>query len=89
MSQIKSNIIGHFIQVRGTVIRVSSVQPYVISMTFTCQKCEGQVEQYFQDGKYSMPKSCPTTGCKSRAFTPNRSNANTIDMQYLKYTFTY
>ena len=84
MVSLKANMIGKFIQIRGTVIRVSNVQPFVISMPFECDGCGNVVEQYFLDGKYDNPKSCASGNCRSRRLNPMRSDAHTVDLQYIK-----
>ena len=85
MANIKANMIGKFIQVRGTVIRISNIQPYVTMMPFACETCGETIEVYTTDGKHASPKKCFTNGCRSRKFEALKGDAQTLDLQYIKY----
>jgi len=52
-------------------------------MQFECQKCGALITKHFTDGKYSLPNSC-RGGCKSRAFLPDRTTAETTDWQRVR-----
>ena len=84
MANIKANMIGKFIQVRGTVIRISNIQPFVTIMPFRCGSCGETIEVPIVDGKHQRPKKCTTQGCRSKTFEPIKSDAQTIDLQYVK-----
>lgn len=71
--------------VRGTVVKVSTVKPLVQQLDFSCGKCGTVVTRVFSDGKFSPPTSCGIYGCKSRTFSPIRSNAKLIDFQKIRY----
>lgn len=78
-------MIGKFIQVRGTVIRISNIQPVVLMMPFVCLTCGETIEIFMTDGKHTVPKKCKTQGCRGKMFDPIRSDAQTLDLQYVKF----
>ena len=84
MVNIKANMIGKFIQVRGTVIRISNVQPLVLSVPYICQTCLEPVIVHAEDGHLEPPRACPAQGCRGKTFEPNKEEAVTLDLQYVK-----
>ena len=70
---LRSNMIGRFVTLRGYIIRLSLPQPYVICGVFQCNKCKYKNHHYFIEGIYSLPKSCATTKCYSKTFEFIRS----------------
>ncbi|KAK4396318.1 putative DNA helicase MCM8 [Sesamum angolense] len=74
------------VSVRGTVIKVSTVRPLVIQMSFSCAKCGTTITCDFPDGKFSPPTKCEMQACKSRNFNPIRSTARPIDFQKIRMT---
>ncbi|KAF3789098.1 putative DNA helicase [Nymphaea thermarum] len=81
---IRALLTGKLVSIRGTVVKVSTVKPLVVQMSFTCGKCGAAIMRMFPDGKYSPPAACIYHGCKSRAFTPNRSTARLVDFQKIR-----
>lgn len=79
-----NGVAERLVSVRGTVVKVSTVKPLVIQMSFTCSKCGNTIARDFPDGKFSPPSSCGTHGCKSRIFNPIRSSAIPIDFQKIR-----
>ncbi|KAJ1480430.1 hypothetical protein T484DRAFT_2802723 [Baffinella frigidus] len=45
MKYLKSNRIGKFVSISGTVVRVSTIRPMLLSVKFFCQKCNAETEQ--------------------------------------------
>lgn len=76
------------VSVRGTVVKVSTVRPLVMHMTFSCTKCGTSISRKFPDGKFSPPSICEVAGCKSRTFSPKRSTAEPIDFQKIRYNYS-
>lgn len=72
------------VSVRGTVVKVSTVRPLVVQMSFDCEKCKSTIIRVLPDGKYSPPTICNLNGCKSRTFHPIRSSAKGIDFQKIR-----
>ncbi|KAL4189337.1 hypothetical protein AMTRI_Chr08g206540 [Amborella trichopoda] len=84
LKNLKSAYIGRLVSVRGTVVKVSTVRPLVVRMSFACGKCGTVIPRVFPDGKYSPPMVCNSHGCKSRTFFPIRSTAQPIDFQKIR-----
>lgn len=78
------HLTDRLVSVRGTVIKVSTVKPLVIEMSFACTKCGTNITRDFPDGKFSPPPICEMHGCKSRTFTPIRSSAQPVDFQKIR-----
>lgn len=72
------------VSVRGTAVKVSTVRPLVVEMSFECFKCKQGITRIFPDGKFSPPSTCNLNGCKSKIFNPLRSTAQTIDFQKIR-----
>jgi DNA helicase MCM8 len=76
---LKSNALGQFVTVRGTVVRVSGVRPIVRRMNFECAKC-GEIETVaLVDGKYQAPLKCDA--CKTKTMVAKRTDADSVDWQ--------
>ncbi|KAJ3411838.1 DNA replication licensing factor mcm8 [Chytridiales sp. JEL 0842] len=85
LKELKANLMGHFLSVRGTVVRVSSIKPIVTKMLFTCNNCGAGLTLAMQDGKFKAPARCSEDGCKGKAFTPARgANASTTTVDWQK-----
>ncbi|KAI3791724.1 hypothetical protein L2E82_05586 [Cichorium intybus] len=84
LKNLKAAYIERLVSIRGTVIKVSTVKPLVIQMSFTCTKCGTTIARDFPDGKFSPPSVCVIHGCKSRTFNPIRSTAIPIDFQKIR-----
>lgn len=84
LKNLKAAYIDRLVSVRGTVVKVSTVRPLVVQMSFDCAKCKKDITRVFPDGKFSPPPSCNLNGCKSKNFNPIRSTAQTIDFQKIR-----
>ncbi|XP_050242875.1 probable DNA helicase MCM8 [Quercus robur] len=84
LKNLKAAYIDKLVSVRGTVVKVSTVRPLVVQMSFHCAKCKTEITRIFPDGKFSPPQSCDLYGCKSKNFNPIRSTAQTIDFQKIR-----
>jgi len=83
--EIKSNIIGHYIAIKGIILKTSPVKLLTKSMKFLCIECRKSFIKRFIDGIYLPPSSCENAPkCKSRVFQPEKSSANTILYQRIK-----
>jgi DNA helicase MCM8 len=85
MRSLKANSVGHFVAIRGTVIRVSNIKPVVVRMPFICSKCHQKCLARFSDGKYAPPVKCESVKCRSKTFIPLRDEAETMDWQRVRY----
>ncbi|XP_021891507.1 probable DNA helicase MCM8 isoform X2 [Carica papaya] len=84
LKNLKAAYIDKLVSVRGTVIKVSTVKPLVMQMSFDCAKCKTSMTSVFPDGKFSPPPICNFHGCKSKTFIPIRSSAQAIDFQKIR-----
>ncbi|XP_068318869.1 probable DNA helicase MCM8 [Pyrus communis] len=84
LKNLKAAYIDKIVSVRGTVVKVSTVKPFVVQMDFHCVKCKTSITRMCPDGKFSPPTTCDLNGCKSRNFDPIRSTAVTIDFQKIR-----
>ncbi|XP_050940144.1 probable DNA helicase MCM8 isoform X3 [Cucumis melo] len=84
LKNLKAAYIDKLVSVRGTVVKVSTVKPLVVQMSFDCAKCKSHITRSFPDGKFSPPSFCELDGCKSKTFNPIRSTAEAIDFQKIR-----
>ncbi|KAJ3126094.1 DNA replication licensing factor mcm8 [Nowakowskiella sp. JEL0407] len=87
LKDLKANLMGRLICIRGTVVRVSTVKPIVQKMSFICNSCRESQTLAFADGKFKQPTKCNNYGCKSKSFSPDRSPQNktvTTDWQKIR-----
>ncbi|XAR69032.1 DNA helicase [Bertholletia excelsa] len=84
LKNLKAAYIDRLVSVHGTVVKVSTVRPLVVQMSFSCTKCGANITRNFPDGKFSPPLTCIMHGCKSRTFNPIRSTAQPIDFQKIR-----
>ncbi|XP_068088601.1 DNA helicase MCM8 isoform X1 [Hyperolius riggenbachi] len=86
LKNLRANLYGKYVALRGTVVRVSNIKPLCTKMAFVCNMC-GDVQGFpTPDGKYTVPTKCPVPECRSRTFTPNRGSplTVTVDWQTIK-----
>ena len=84
LKSLKANLIDKYFATKGTVVRVGNIRPMVLRMSFECGKCGESTMRHFEGGKYNPPVSCPTDGCRSRTFTPDRDGCCTVDWQKIR-----
>ena len=63
---LRTASIGTLLSVSGTVTRTSEVRPELIFGAFTCENCEGFVNEIEQQFKYTEPLICPNPTCGNR-----------------------
>lgn len=80
---LKSQLIGNFVSIRGTVVRVSGVRPLVRRMDFECARCGDIQTIEFHDGKYAAPFKCKA--CKTKSMVAKRTEADSVDWQKIRY----
>ncbi|KAF9585923.1 DNA topoisomerase [Lunasporangiospora selenospora] len=84
---LKANLIGKLVCIRGTVVRVSGVKPLATRLAFSCNACQSVQTIDFPDAKFSWPARCLEVGCKGRQFTPQRGveyDTETVDWQTIR-----
>ncbi|KAJ3005090.1 UNVERIFIED_CONTAM: DNA replication licensing factor mcm8, partial [Siphonaria sp. JEL0065] len=87
LKDLKANLMGRFISIRGTIVRISSIKPVVTQISFSCNSCNGSQILEQLDGKYRTPNSCPADGCRGKSFIPDRSglsDTKTVDWQRIR-----
>ncbi|KAJ1960278.1 hypothetical protein IWQ62_004292 [Dispira parvispora] len=87
LKSLKSNMVGKLICIRGTVVRTSLVKPLLTQISFVCAMCNRRQTLKVDDGKYTKPYKCTSSGCKSREFLPERGtqgDTQTIDWQRIR-----
>jgi DNA helicase MCM8 len=85
LRSLRSNNIGKFVGLKGTVIRVSNVKPLVVSMPFKCARCGTEQYVRLSDGKFRVPTNCESGDrCRSKTFYPLRDKAVTVDWQKIR-----
>eukprot|EP00026_Physarum_polycephalum_P003849 Phypoly_transcript_03865.p1 GENE.Phypoly_transcript_03865~~Phypoly_transcript_03865.p1 ORF type:complete len:758 (+),score=108.96 Phypoly_transcript_03865:32-2275(+) len=83
LRQLKSHMIGKFVSIRGTVIRVSNIKPLVTQMAFDC-KCGAHFYRRLVDGKFNLPTKCEGRQCRAKIFEPDKRTADTVDWQKIR-----
>ena len=68
--QLRAHDINSIISVKGTVVRLSSVQPFAQTMVFNCGKCATSQTCRSIDGVVKAPQTCSNKSCRST--TPGR-----------------
>ncbi|KAI8601155.1 minichromosome maintenance complex component 8 [Dissophora ornata] len=84
---LKANLIGKLICVRGTVVRSSGVKPLATKMSFTCNTCQAVQTLDLPDARFVQPTKCIEVGCRGRQFTPQRGvgyDTETVDWQTIR-----
>jgi DNA replicative helicase MCM subunit Mcm2 (Cdc46/Mcm family) len=72
MKYLKSQCIGKFVSVKGTVIRVSTIKPVLVEMKFLCAKCGFETLQRMTEGRFEAPAYCgQVESCFCRPFLVN------------------
>ncbi|KAK6099497.1 hypothetical protein MT418_000910 [Batrachochytrium dendrobatidis] len=87
LKDLKASLMGKFISVRGTVVRVSSIRPLTTQIAMRCTKCDNSQTQVLQDGKFGLPVKCETFRCRGKSFQADRSadsSTHTIDWQRIR-----
>ena len=87
LKQLKSHSIDKFVVIRGTVIRIGSIKPLVVSMDYQCRRCSGTSNFEFPDGKIVPIIDCPSENnlrCKSKHPRPLTNTAKCIDFQKIR-----
>lgn len=87
--ELKSNRVGQFVCIKGTVARVSAIKPVVTHLEFECSQCGGRMLVHLTDGIYKTPNRClASSACRGTVFSPLRSisdsRTQSIDFQKIR-----
>eukprot|EP00965_Chrysotila_dentata_P098086 3243497-Pleurochrysis_carterae.AAC.2 len=80
---VKADKIGRLVAVTGSVIRVSSLRPFVTAMSYSCARCGRATREALVDGKYRPPTAC-AHGCGAKSLSVDRPNAAARDWQKIR-----
>ena len=84
MRKLKSNTVGKFVSVRGTVIRTGFIRPIVTELSYVCRTCGWVTESVrLADGKFRA-YNWTCENCDGRVFIPKRDSAATKDWQLIR-----
>ncbi|KAG0321209.1 DNA replication licensing factor mcm8 [Dissophora globulifera] len=84
---LKANLIGKLVCIRGTVVRTSGVKPMATRMSFSCNSCQAVQTLDLPDARFLQPTKCSEVGCRGRQFTPQRGvdyDTETVDWQTIR-----
>ena len=84
INDIKSNMINHFVSVKGIVLRTSPIKLLITGITFECIECKTKMARRFPDGIFIQPISCDNQGCKSKIFIPDKVTSQSILYQRVR-----
>ncbi|XP_063774666.1 DNA helicase MCM8 isoform X2 [Pseudophryne corroboree] len=86
LKNLRANLYGKYVALRGTVVRVSNIKPLCNKIAFICNMCGDVQSLPLPDGKYTVPTKCPVPECRGRSFTANRGSplTVTVDWQTIK-----
>lgn len=77
--ELKSEKVGNFVMLRGTVARISQSRPVPIRMEFVCARCTSAQMKAVEDGTLNAPPlQCILASCKSRCFVPNKMSRENV-----------
>lgn len=83
VESIRSELINHYIGLRGSVVRAANVAPLVYELHFTCCRCNSDFTTPAREGRFEWPNSCPRK-CKFARFNLNRDRCKAMDWQRIR-----
>lgn len=85
LTQLKSNLLGKMVCVRGSVIRAGFIRPMLTALPFLCRKCGARAAPPAPCPDGCLPEYCGVcAACKGRAFVPMREEAQMADFQIVR-----
>jgi DNA replicative helicase MCM subunit Mcm2 (Cdc46/Mcm family) len=84
MMDVKTGLVGKFLTIKGHVVKARPKRLRVATADFSCPKCGSIFTHGLDQGRFSLPTSCPTEKCKSRTFTLLRPTARYFNVQDLR-----
>lgn len=75
--QLRAAMVGRLVKIRGNVVRAGCIRPRLRSLSFMCLRCFSRFMERFPDGIFRNPRRCPSAGCKSKQFRPERDAIET------------
>jgi replicative DNA helicase Mcm len=65
LRNLRSRHIGRLIHISGILMRASVVKPLLVQAVFKCRRCNEEIIQPQEDGRYIEPEQCPVCGKKT------------------------
>jgi len=84
MMDIKTGIVGKLVTVKGHVVKARPKRLRVATADFVCYQCGQTSTHGLAAGVYSIPKSCPVDGCRSKRFHFLRPSVRYVNVQDLR-----
>ncbi|KAK2195333.1 bifunctional Mini-chromosome maintenance protein/Mini-chromosome maintenance [Babesia duncani] len=63
LREIRCQMLGELVTLRGQVTRISDVRPELVLGAFRCKSCNNVVTNVRQQFKYTLPRKCVGSGC--------------------------
>ncbi|KAI9146044.1 MCM2/3/5 family-domain-containing protein [Paraphysoderma sedebokerense] len=82
LRDLKAVLIGKFVCIRGSVVRISGLKPLSTDISFLCNTCYTSFTLSFVDGKYKAPSKCMNKGCKGKSFAAQRNHEDTVTIDW-------
>ncbi len=76
--------VGHLVTVKGMIIRVNDVKPFLLVAGYTCEICDGEVFQEVTKKAYTPLVECPSERCKKNK-TKGRLLMQTKSCKFLPF----
>lgn len=83
LREVRSALIGQFVSVVGSVVKISTKRPLILEMAFKCGQCQHVFMSPFLDGRYTLPKQCTKCG-NTKAFWPDRNNVKCVNSKRIR-----
>ena len=64
LRDLKSKDVGHLVNVRGTVVKVSGVNSKMVVGTYICETCSSQILSRVRQQMFKPPNECQSVKCK-------------------------
>jgi len=86
LKDLRHNVYGRLISLKGSVVRVSNIRPFTTRMVFQCASCSQYQLLPLPDGRYIVPTKCASRNCRGKSFAPMCAHERneTINWQTIK-----
>ncbi|KAI8985504.1 MCM2/3/5 family-domain-containing protein [Pilobolus umbonatus] len=83
--QLRTDKIGHLVNMNGTVTRTTEVRPELVYGSFTCNECGAVTTDVEQEFRYTEPLMCQAPTCYNRTrWTLNIEQSKFVDWQRIR-----
>jgi len=83
VQSVRSDLIDHYVGLRGSIVRAANIAPLITEVCFTCSRCGSEVQTPAADGRFEYPSGCPKK-CRFARFTANKDKCQAIDWQRIR-----